>query len=322
MDFALNDEQLELQGLAKQILGGERAVRASERQRAGRTWGLGAERPKMWKELAAAGLLGVGVPEQYGGLGYGIFEVCIVLEEQGRAAVDLPLLPTLVTALALPDVAKDEWLPRVVAGEAVLTAALEDVVPYANEADAILIGDRLVARADLDVTPVETTSGTPHGVPRGFVRGGHAKIRAERFWTAGLCAMQAGVTEEALRITAEYTKDRKQFDKPIASFQAVGQRAADAYIDVQAIKLTAQQAAWLLSEGLPADDELAIAKFWAAEGGQRVVHAAQHLHGGIGVDLDYPLHRYFTLAKQIELSLGGATEQLVKIGQNLAVQPR
>ncbi|HZN14761.1 MAG TPA: acyl-CoA dehydrogenase family protein [Acidimicrobiales bacterium] len=303
MDFALSDEQQELQGLAKQIFGGERAT---------------------WKELASAGLLGVAIPEEYGGLGYGIFELCLVVEEQGRAAVDLPLLPTLVTALALPDDAKAEWLPRVVAGDAILTAALEEIVPYAAEADAILIGDQLVT--DADVTPVETTSGTPHGILGGSASAESAEIRPEsplrRLWTAALCAMQAGVSDEALRITAEYTKGRKQFDKPIASFQAVGQRAADAFIDVQAIKLTALQAAWRLAEGLPADEELAIAKFWAADGGQRVAHAAQHLHGGIGVDVDYPLHRYFALAKQIELSLGGATQQLLTIGRSLAIQPR
>ena len=87
----------------------------------------------------------------------------------------------------------------------------------------------------------------------------------------------------------------------------MGQRAADAYIDTEAVRLTAWQAAWRLSEGRPATEEVAVAKFWAAEGGQRVAHAAQHLHGGIGVDLDYPLHRYFLWAKQLELTLGGAT---------------
>ena len=99
-------------------------------------------------------------------------------------------------------------------------------------------------------------------------------------------------------MTAEYTKTREQFDRPIATFQAVGQRAADAYIDTEAIRLTAWQAIWRLSEGLPATAEVAVAKFWAAEGGQRVVHAAQHLHGGMGVDKDYPLHRYFLLREE------------------------
>ena len=96
-------------------------------------------------------------------------------------------------------------------------------------------------------------------------------------------------------MTAEYTSaSASSSAQPIATFQAVAQRAADAYIDTEAIRLTAWQAAWRLAEGPRRRDEaLAIAKFWAAEGGHRVVHAAQHLHGGIGVDTDYPLHRYF-----------------------------
>jgi 3-oxocholest-4-en-26-oyl-CoA dehydrogenase beta subunit len=139
--------------------------------------------------------------------------------------------------------------------------------------------------------------------------------------TAALCATTIGVCEAALRMTAEYTKTREQFDRPIATFQAVGQRAADAYIDTEAIRLTAWQAVWRLDAGLPAAEEVAVAKFWAAEGGQRVVHAAQHLHGGVGVDRDYPLHRYFLWAKQLELTLGGATPQLLKLGALLASQP-
>lgn len=136
--------------------------------------------------------------------------------------------------------------------------------------------------------------------------------------TAGLAATAVGVCDAALRITAEYTKTREQFGRPIATFQAVSQRAGDAYIDTEAVRLTALQAAWRISAGLPAETEVAIAKFWAADGGQRVVHAAQHLHGGIGVDRDYPVHRYFLWAKSIELTLGGATQQLLKIGKALA----
>jgi 3-oxocholest-4-en-26-oyl-CoA dehydrogenase beta subunit len=139
--------------------------------------------------------------------------------------------------------------------------------------------------------------------------------------TAALCAVATGVCEQALKMTAEYTKTREQFDRPIATFQAVGQRAADAYIDTEAIRLTALQAGWRLEEGLPAASEVAVAKFWAADGGQRVVHAAQHLHGGIGVDRDYPLHRYFLWAKELELTLGGATPQLLKLGGILAAEP-
>ncbi len=139
--------------------------------------------------------------------------------------------------------------------------------------------------------------------------------------TVAYCAVAVGVCEEAVRLTAEYTKTREQFDRPIASFQAVGQRAADAYIDTEAVRLTAVHAAWRLASGLPATEQVAVAKFWAADGGQRVVHAAQHLHGGMGVDRDYPLHRYFLWAKQLELTLGGATAQLRQLGSLLASEP-
>jgi 3-oxocholest-4-en-26-oyl-CoA dehydrogenase beta subunit len=100
----------------------------------------------------------------------------------------------------------------------------------------------------------------------------------------------------------------------------VGQRAADAYVDAQAIRLTMLQAAWRLANDAPADREVAVAKYFASLGGQRVVHAAAHLHGGMGVDRDSPLHRYFLLAKQLELMLGGASRQLVALGGILAAE--
>jgi acyl-CoA dehydrogenase len=136
--------------------------------------------------------------------------------------------------------------------------------------------------------------------------------------TVGLCAQQLGVVGRALELTAAYTKERIQFDRPIATFQAVGQRAADAYIDVEAVRLTLWQAAWRLAEGLPAATEVEVAKFWAAEAGHRVAHTAVHLHGGTGVDIDYPLHRYFIAAKALEFALGGSTDQLLRIGASLA----
>jgi alkylation response protein AidB-like acyl-CoA dehydrogenase len=135
---------------------------------------------------------------------------------------------------------------------------------------------------------------------------------------AGLCALELGVAGRALRMTADYTGQRKQFGKAIATFQAVAQRAADAFIDVEAIRLATWQALWRLDEGLPASREVAVAKFWAAEGGHRACYAAQHLHGGIGVDTDYPLHHYYLMSRQIELTLGGAHAQLARLGDMLA----
>jgi 3-oxocholest-4-en-26-oyl-CoA dehydrogenase beta subunit len=136
--------------------------------------------------------------------------------------------------------------------------------------------------------------------------------------TVGLCALQLGVLERALEMTAEYTQSRVQFGRPIGTFQAVRQRLADAYTDVEAVRLTMWQAAWQLAEGLPASTAIATAKFWAADAGHRVAHTAVHLHGGVGIDVSYPLHRYFTAAKRGEFALGGATTQLRHIGAALA----
>ena len=184
----------------------------------------------------------------------------------------------------------------------------------------------------LEVRPVEVTTGRPEarfelsGVrvgPNALLGGGASEgaeiVRfIERHANVGLCMMMAGAARAAIKLAADYTKQRHQFDRPIATFQAVSQRAGDSYIDAEAIWLTAYQAAWRLSAGLPADREIAIAKYWACEGGYRVVHAAVHVHGGVGVDRDYPLHRHFLAARHMELTLGHAEEQLAELGRQIA----
>jgi alkylation response protein AidB-like acyl-CoA dehydrogenase len=180
-----------------------------------------------------------------------------------------------------------------------------------------------------------TTNREPHGrlelagarVPADAVLGDPESGAAIVEWTAerasvALCAVQVGVAEEALRRTSEYTTQRRQFGRPVAAFQGVALRAADAFVDVEAMRATLWQAAWRLTEGLPADREVAAARWWACLGGQRVVHAAQHLHGGIGSDIDYPIHRFLLWSKQLELSLGGANRQLARLGSLLAAGPR
>lgn len=139
--------------------------------------------------------------------------------------------------------------------------------------------------------------------------------------TIALCAQVAGVVGRALEMTAAYAKERVQFERPIGTFQAVGQRAADGYIDVEATRLVLWQAAWRVSEDLPASTEVEVAKFWAAEAAHRVAHTAVHIHGGTGVDVDHPIHRYFIAAKELEFTLGGATDQLLRIGTTLAATP-
>ncbi len=139
----------------------------------------------------------------------------------------------------------------------------------------------------------------------------------EHAWL-GLSALQLGTLERALELTAEHTRTREQFGKPIGSFQSVAQRLSDAYIDIGGLRLTVTQGAWRLAEDLPAAEAIHIAKFWAAEAGHKVAHTVIHVHGGLGIDRDHITHNYFTAAKHNEFALGGATPHLLALGAELA----
>jgi alkylation response protein AidB-like acyl-CoA dehydrogenase len=130
--------------------------------------------------------------------------------------------------------------------------------------------------------------------------------------------MTLGVTDTMLKMTAAYTAQREQFGRPIATFQAVSHRAADAYIDVQNLRLACQQAASLLGARADATEAVLIAKIWASDVAHRVSQSSQHLHGGIGVDRDYPLFRFCLWAKQLELTLGGGSSYLMALGDAIA----
>jgi alkylation response protein AidB-like acyl-CoA dehydrogenase len=268
----------------------------------------------------------------------------------GSPAQQAALLPPLasgasVLTAALVEPIGDPIRPATVAvpeGDGWVLDGTKTNVPAALVADAVLVPATtpegatgvFVVAADAPGLSCErqaTTTGTPEAqlelagvrLSGDAVLGPVDEAGTVLRWTVehatvAACAVMAGLAAEAVRMTGDYTSSREQFGRPIATFQAVGQRAADAYVDAHAIRLTMLQAAWRLTAGFPADREVAIAKYWASAGGQRVVHAAQHLHGGIGVDRDYPLHRYFLLAKQLELTLGGANRQLVNLGQLLA----
>ena len=221
-------------------------------------------------------------------------------------------------------------------------SGVKTLVPYAQHASLILVsacaddGEPQVFALDPEadgviVQPQQTTDRQPYAmlelrdVPVGNearLGGDHEGARVLRWMaeraTAAFCMMQLGVVERALEITAEYSRERVQFDRPIGSFQAVHQRAADAYINVEAVRLSALEAVWRLSHELPASESVAVAKFWAAEGGHFAAYACQHLHGGIGIDVDYPLHRHFRWATQLEHQLGSAAQQLEVLGRHLA----
>jgi alkylation response protein AidB-like acyl-CoA dehydrogenase len=213
---------------------------------------------------------------------------------------------------------------------------VKELVPAGQIADTVLIPARIddgkvglfllaTDGAGVDVRPVLTTNREPHADI--FLDGASVSAATDRLdgpddlvtalhirALVGLCAIQIGVSDHALRLAAEYTSGREQFGRPIGSFQAVQQRMADGFIDVEAIRWTAWHAAWLIAEGRPGARAAAIAKFWAAEAGARIAATAQHVHGGIGIDVTYPLHRYFLWAKHNELALGSATQQLAHLG--------
>ncbi|MFV8162197.1 acyl-CoA dehydrogenase family protein [Mycobacterium sp. 134] len=213
-------------------------------------------------------------------------------------------------------------------------------VNYGPVADAFLVpaetdsgvGVFLVAKDDpgVTVTALSTTGkgsvahlelqGTTVDAAR-LLGGAEVAQWLTTYSALGHSAFQLGVLERALELTSEYAREREQFDRPIGSFQAVSSRLADGYIDVKGLRLTLTQAAWRLSEDLPADIDVASAAFWAAEAGHRVAHTAVHVHGGVGIDTDHPVHRYFLAAKQTEFGVGGATGQLLRIGRELADTP-
>jgi len=370
VNFAFTEEQEAIRALASEILAAEMTaerIKAAEREAA---WIDAA----LWQKLAEANLLGVSIPERFGGMGMGFLELCVLLQEVGRAVAPGPWLATLVHG-ALPlaefgsDAQRSAWLPRVAAGAAQLAAALEDAgsadgAPPATRArreagglvlDGAKRGVLGAGSADLLLVPASeehglgiylvdpkargvalTASVTSTGEPLfdvtlsgvrvsedarlgGAEADGAAILRwlAPRALTA-VAALQAGVSDSALRITAGYVKERVQFGVPIGSFQAVQHREADGFIDLEALRWTLWLAAWRLAEGLPAERDAAVAKFWAAESGSRIASASLHLHGGLGSDVDYPIHRHFLWSKALELQGGGASASLARLGADLA----
>lgn len=369
MDFGFSEDQLALQDLAKKIFRGLAPVESlpaveAEDDRFHRT---------LWDGLAKAEMLGVALPEAVGGGGLGFIELCLLLEQAGDAACPVPLVPTLVMA-AMPiaefgtPAQQAQLLSPVVAGESVLTAALEsgiaqpvtmtpegdgwrlsgarDCVPALHLADHVLVpatdkngqcrvfivdtaadgvslsrqvatNDEPLGRIELDgfrASASDVLGGESAAEPNG-----HDIVR----WTTqhtqlAHAALQLGITRRALIMTAQYSAEREQFNRPIGTFQAVAQRAGDAYIDVEVLRLALWRAAWLLAEGREATREVTVAKIFASEASHRVVLAAQHIHGGLGFDRDYPLYRYFLLNKRLEFCLGSASSHVANLGRMIA----
>lgn len=245
---------------------------------------------------------------------------------------------TVLSAAVEEDLARPAPEPRTRLTDGRLTGAKVNV-PYAGAADALLVsatGDDgpVVAVVRTGAPGVTVTAASATGLVPVYtvefdgvvvsgaevLTGGAATVtRLSDLLRLAVCAEQAGVLAAALDATAAYAREREQFGRPIGSFQAVAQRLADAYIDVQGLSLTTAQAAWLLSPEADAGaGEITAAtltaKFWADDAGHRVAHTAVHVHGGVGLDTSYPAHRYFLRAKQNEFTLGTAPAVLDELG--------
>jgi hypothetical protein len=278
-----------------------------------------------------------------------------LLTDAGAALARLPLVETFVAA----SVIDEKNLPALMSGELVITAALAEhpsvlasplrltgnrlngitqLVPYPLSSDLVLVpaqredGTEMLALVSLSTARVGdqvTTTGEPLGVLE-FIDAAvmelsdavaEARALAALFSSAMLC----GIASRALAMTAEYVGGRVQFGHPLATFQGVALRAADRYIDSRAMHAALWDAVYAITEnGISsprARYAVATAKVWAADGARRVVGSAQHLHGGFGVDITYPLHRYHAWARYWELYGGSAEAWSGDLGELIAAHP-
>lgn len=302
----------------------------------------------LWKAMAQAGLLSLALPAELGGDDFGPVEVGAVLTEVGRQTLPVPALATL--ALGVLPVAKlgteaqrRSLLPEVADGR-VLTAALRSTtspptvndgvitgscvgVPFAAQAYRVLVATDsgvyvIDPRAEgVELTRTPSSTGSPeysltlaavHVADEDLLT---ADVRAvERFALAGAAAFADGVIAGALALTAAHIGTREQFGKPLAAFQAVAAQVADVYVTARTMKVAALSANWRLASGLHADEDIDIAAYWLATEVPPALQTCHHLHGGLGVDITYPLHRYYSQGKDLARFVGGSELQLDRIG--------
>ncbi|MFI1394615.1 acyl-CoA dehydrogenase family protein [Streptomyces sp. NPDC020681] len=335
MDFTPTDEQTAARELAARIFGDlstpDRLVAA----------GTGTD-AELWKALCSAGL--TAAVEDVGLLG-----LVLLLEEQGRTTAQVPYAVTcayglLAVARHGTEEQRARLLPGLRDGSTVATGALDSSgavrsgpgltgtlswVPWLRDATHVLVADAdrtlwWVRVSDAQTEPVETTApwsagrlvldGTP-AERIGDERAYEDVLAASRIAFAGL---QAGVCAGSLARAVQHTTTREQFGRPLSTNQGVLIRAADAHMDTEAIRVTAYEAAWRYDDGLPCVTHALTAAWWASEAGKRVVHAGQHLHGGMGADLDHPVHRHFLWGRQLDAYLGCGSEVLAELGALLA----
>ncbi|GAA1006433.1 acyl-CoA dehydrogenase [Acrocarpospora pleiomorpha] len=350
MDFNLDETQTEIRTLAADLLAREATpARLEAYDKSGKPYDA-----DLWQALAKAGLIGICLPESAGGAGYGPVELAVILREAGAKVAPVPLASSLVAGLTIAQhgtPAQKDALAPLADGEITLTYALREpgadlqdppettatgnrltgrksLVSYAAESAGILLtadtGTHtqlyLVDPADVTLTDAPLSTGEPGSVitlqdtpgqPVGDATAAEAlKLNA----LAAITATASGVLSGALTLTTDYIKTRRQFDRALAEFQAVTVQIADVYIAGRALDVAVWSGAWRLAQRLPAEQDLAIAALHTADSALRALYTCQHLHGGIGLDVSYPLHRYFAWGKHAAHLLGGPEAQLDLIG--------
>ncbi len=227
-------------------------------------------------------------------------------------------------------------------GDEYVLSGVKRFVPYATVADHLLVAARasgnpgdekgitlfLVEKetSGIQCSPMKTIAGKQFNVELDGVSVSAACVLGEegeacslieklqKTATALQCASMVGGAQKEVEMTAEYLKVRQQFDRPIGSFQAAQHRAADMYIDSNGARLAAYKAIWCLGEGMEADREVSVAKYFASKACQRIAFSAQHLHGGVGITTDFDLHFYYRMAKVFELRFGTQSTHLRRLG--------
>lgn len=311
------------------------------------------DRDNSYEALVAGGVTALPVPERLGGDGVGLAEIATALTEIGRHGLISPALATLgFGTLPLLDLASEEQQDRYLAGlgkGSLLTAALNEpgtalperpavtlvknrlsgtkvAVGYAEQAEWLVVtADSAVVvvspKADgVQLTKVPTSNGSDEYV----VTFADAEVdgvlqaatthRVNQLALASVGAYAAGLVAGALRLTADYVANRHQFGKPLSTFQTVAAQLAEVYIASRTIDLTSASVVWRLCEGRDADDDLDVLGYWVTSQAPPVMQTCHHLHGGMGMDVTYPMHRYYSTIKDLTRLLGGPSHRLDLVG--------
>jgi 3-oxo-4-pregnene-20-carboxyl-CoA dehydrogenase alpha subunit len=310
------------------------------------------DRDNSWDALVAGGVTALAVPERLGGDGVGLPELTTALTEVGRHGTISPALATLGATAVLLDLASDAQQDRYLTGVAtgaVLTAALNEAgaplpdrpsttyadgklngtkvaVSYAEQANWLIVtADNAVVvvspKADgvtLTKTPTSNHSDeysvTFADAEADGVLEGAAPRRVNQLALAAIGAFASGLVAGALRLTADYVANREQFGKPLSTFQTVAAQLAEVYIASRTLTLAATSVVWRLSEGRDADDDIDILAYWLASQAPPVMQLCHHLHGGMGMDIAYPMDRYYSTIKDLTRLVGGPSHRLDLVG--------